>query len=155
MVMKRDDPLWSCINKVSPFALCVLCSLFSSAALASGGSLSTAFGIPIIQYGYVLLMASWGALASILQRFTTHIAGSIPEFWKVAISDYVNSILGAVIVFLACESIGVRPALEAIYFALAGFGGSRFMTAVYLRFESNAASAISRGLGNEPSNDPK
>lgn len=149
MAMKRDGLSWSCTNWYILFFVFMAFALFSTAVLAADVSLAMAFGIPIVQYGYVLLMASWGALASILQRFTTHVAGSIPQFWKVALSDYVNSILGAVIVFLACESMAVRPALEAIYCALAGFGGSRFMTAVYLKFESKAASAISGGLGNE------
>lgn len=153
MAMKRGGLLWCCITDYAKLLILLVAGMYPASVLAAEAAMS-AFDIPLLQYGYVILMGSWGALASILQRFTKHEPDTKPEFWKVALSDYVNAVLGAVIVFLACEAIGIRPALEAIYCSLAGFGGSRFMTALYLRFETRAANAITRGLGDD-SNEAK
>lgn len=122
-----------------PCLLPLLVYLYPMSVFAADGL--SAFEIPLAKFGYILLMASWGALASILQRFAKEEfpAGKA----KIVIaSDMVNACLAATIVFLVCEVWGVRPALEAVACSLAGFGGSRFMTAIYLRFESRAAATV-------------
>lgn len=127
----------------------LLLSLLYPASVYAADELS-AFEIPLAKFGYILLMASWGALASILQRFAKEEfpAGKA----KVVIaSDMVNACLAATLVFLFCETWGVRPAMEAIACSLAGFGGSRFMTAIYLRFEKRAANTVLPQNG-EPDN---
>lgn len=147
MVMKSADRLWPFTNG----AILALTSLYSATVFAADEFL-TMFEIPLAKFGYVLLMASWGALASILQRFAKE--EFPPGKAKIVVaSDMVNACLAATLVFLTCEVWSVRPAVEAILCSLAGFGGSRFMTAIYLRFEKRAESAvdtITLGDGNGP-----
>lgn len=92
---------------------------------------ATPLDIPLIKYGYVLLMGLWGALAALLQRLAK---GEEPR-WKIVIArDITNATLAAVLVFLLCEHFSVPPALGAVGYTLAGYGGARFMEFAYLKF---------------------
>jgi purine-cytosine permease-like protein len=122
----------------SPFLLS-LCLMYPFSVYAADEL--TAFGIPLAKFGYILLMASWGALASILQRFAKEEFPTGKAF-VVAMCDWVNACLAATIVFLMCETWAVKPSITAVMCSLAGFGGSRFMTAIYLRFEARAAKVV-------------
>ncbi len=96
--------------------------------------------IPLIKFGYVLMMALWGALAALLQRFAR---GEEIATWKiVAMRDLTNASLASILTFLACEQFKVPPALAAIAYTLAGYGGARFMEFIYRRFLYQIKSAV-------------
>lgn len=102
---------------------------FPACVYAAG--FATPLDIPLIKYGYVLLMGLWGALAALLQRLAK---GEEPR-WKIVIArDITNATLAAILVFLLCEHFSVPPALGAVAYTLAGYGGARFMEFMYVRF---------------------
>lgn len=89
-------------------------------------------GVEWVKYGYVLLMASWGAAAALLQRFAK---GEGTDKWKLIVwRDFVNATLAAVLTFWVCEHFKVPAAIEAVAFTLAAYGGARFMEFIYGRF---------------------
>lgn len=104
---------------------------FSTSVLASDLVLGPVVVSPL-KLLYVFLMGLWGALAALLQR----LAKGVPErVWKVAaLRDLVNATLASLMAFLVCEHFQVPPALEAVAFTLAGYGGARFMEFIYQRF---------------------
>lgn len=107
-----------------------LAIFYPSSVLASDVVIPLDF--PLITLFYVFFMASWGALAAVLQRFSS---GQDLKKWKLVIfKDLVNAVLAAFLTFLVCEHFGVPPILEAVAFTLAGYGGARFMESVYRKF---------------------
>ncbi|KVR21738.1 hypothetical protein WK13_34940 [Burkholderia ubonensis] len=101
-------------------------------------------GIPWVKYGYVAVMATWGSVASLLQKFSKgHEAN-----WKlVAVTDVVNGNLAAMLVFLGCEHFHMPGPLEAICFTLGGFGGAHFMLRIYRKFVAAADSFVTKVTG--------
>jgi uncharacterized membrane protein len=134
--MKKDDR-----SQLSIKLTMIGATLLYSMSVWAADDMLTAFEIPLAKFGYVLLMAFWGGLASVLQRFAKE-GFPTGKTGVVIASDMVNATLASIIVFLVCETWAVRPALEAVACSLAGFGGSRFMTAIYLRFEKRATDAV-------------
>jgi hypothetical protein len=101
-------------------------------------------GIAWVKYGYVAVMATWGSVASLLQKFSKgHDAN-----WKlIAITDVVNGNLAATLVFLGCEHFAMPGPLEAICFTLGGFGGAHFMLRAYRKFVATADSFVTKVTG--------
>jgi hypothetical protein len=101
--------------------------------------------IPLLKYLYVGVMATWGSLASLLQKFAK---GQDMKTWKLtAATDIVNANLAAMLVFLACEHYKVPVALEAICYTLGGYGGARSMEALYKKFISTGGALVSQATG--------
>ena len=93
------------------------------------------FDIPWVNYGYVLLMAAWGASAALFQRFA---GGEVPRWKWVIARDITNATLAAILVFLFCEYQNIPAPIKAIASTLAAYGGARFMEFLYGRLVSAA-----------------
>jgi hypothetical protein len=85
------------------------------------------FGIPWVEWLYVLGLSLWGATAAVLHRLST----GRPRKRILVARDLVSSTLASVLVFLACDYWKVPKALAAIAFTLAGYGGVRFLETAY------------------------
>lgn len=101
--------------------------------------------IPLVKYGYVALMGTWGSVASLLQKFAK---GTTKSNWRMtAATDIVNANLAAMLVFLACEHYKAPAALTAIAYTLGGYGGARTMEWLYKRFIGTGEALIDKQLG--------
>jgi CHASE2 domain-containing sensor protein len=96
--------------------------------------------IPLAQYLYALALSSMGGITSMLQRFAR--ADEKGKVWLLVARDVVCSVAAGFIAFYALTHFEIAPMLAAIGVFLSGYGGSRFLEAVYTRFENRVGKAI-------------
>lgn len=132
-------------EKTTTWLLCAFILGYPPSVMAAGLLDTGPMGVEWVKYGYVLLMASWGAAAALLQRFAR---GEGVKRWKIIVCrDFVNATLAAVLTFWVCEHFKVPAAIEAVAFTLAAYGGARFMEFIYGRFIATTKSLTSQYTG--------
>lgn len=127
--MPLRDKLLGSINN---WWVALVLAAYPMSVMAAESIFAPTFGFTPIQAGYVIFMAFWGGLAAFTQQLAQNTVGAR---WKVILfSDMINATLAAFLVFLACVHWGVSPALSAIFYTLAGYGGSHFMKWAYKKW---------------------
>jgi hypothetical protein len=107
--------------------------------------------IPLVKYGYVAIMATWGSVASLLQKFARGEQLSTGGWRLMSANHILNANLAATLVFLLCEHFKVPLPLEAIAFTLGGYGGAKTMDSLYKRFIDTGNAALNKTMGLPPS----
>jgi hypothetical protein len=103
--------------------------------------------IPLIQWGYTILLALAGGAAS---TFTRYAGGASTERWKLELArDFICSTLAGVLTLFGALYLQVSPLLAAIGIALSGWGGSRLLEWAYDRWQRRAGNLI------DPTGDTK
>lgn len=104
--------------------------------------------IPLIQWGYTLVLALAGGAAASLTRY----AGGAPTAkWRLELGrDFVCSGLAGVIVLLGSSHFGVPPLLAAIGIALAGWGGSKTLEWAFGVWQRRAAATVGDATEAKP-----
>lgn len=131
--MPLRDKLLSSINS---WWVALVLAMYPMSVLAADSIFAPTFGFTPIQAGYVIFMAFWGGLAAFTQELAQNTIG--PRWKLVLLADMLNATLAAFLVFLACVHVSVAPALTAIFYTLAGYGGSHFMKWAYKKFTRGA-----------------
>lgn len=98
--------------------------------------------IPLAKYLYVVTLAFVGGAASTLTRWGR---GGDSADWRLIIArDFFCSELAGILTFFIALNIGSSPLMIAVYVALAGWGGSRAVEALYERFGGAKDSAAGK-----------
>lgn len=95
--------------------------------------------IPLVQYGYALLLSAWGGLAATLVRWGQGLENA--KWWLVLVRDCVCSTLAGLLIFLLAKFINAPPTLSAVAVSVAGYGGSRVLEILLRRLEKKVEAA--------------
>jgi len=95
--------------------------------------------VPFLKWLAALLLAFWGGITMLLQKFAK---GDGNERWELMIvSGVASSLLAGVVMFMAGMHFEVPSMLNYIFVTIAGYGGSRTLDAFLSRLEKNIGEA--------------
>lgn len=109
------------------------------AGATTDGAMMAPDAIPFAKHLYMLMWSSWGAVASMLHRFSNGFEGTRMRVILVVLADTSSATLAGMLAFLGGLHFGVAPMLVPVLVAVCAYGGARTLDAFWMKLMSKVS----------------